>query len=385
MTFLYIKKMFRLKTVLMLMGCGLAALPSNAQLKLGGSPEAARGDAVLELGSQRKGLLLPRITNAALTSNPLDTSTKGMMIFNVDDNNLYIKKQNGVAGWNKVADFSNFGLGNLSDAAYVGIPAANQLLRFSGTKWENWTHNFLTTAQTVTLTGDVTGSALLSGNIPTTLSNTGVTAGIYPKVTVDTKGRVTAGSALAAGDIPAGSGYYIQNQNAVVQTGDYRIGGTGAAANVTITSMTAGSVLFAGTGGAVAQKNAQLFWDNTANELGIGTTNPAARLDVNGSFKLGATGTPLGNIIKTNFSVNVAGGFDYNTAKSITYNFPAGISLSGTESIILNPRADLPVGVGIGWARVTNAATREITINFTNSGAIKTIGTIAFDVTIIQL
>lgn len=52
-----------------------------------------------------------------------------------------------------------------------------------------------------TLTGDVTGAGV--GTVATTLSNTGVGAGSYTKVTVDAKGRVTAGSALTAADIPA--------------------------------------------------------------------------------------------------------------------------------------------------------------------------------------
>jgi hypothetical protein len=43
-----------------------------------------------------------------------------------------------------------------------------------------------------TLTGDVTGSGV--GTIPTTLAATGVTAGTYRSVTVDAKGRVTAGT-----------------------------------------------------------------------------------------------------------------------------------------------------------------------------------------------
>jgi len=45
---------------------------------------------------------------------------------------------------------------------------------------------------TVTLTGDVTGSG--TGTVPTVLSATGVTPGTYKSVTVDTKGRVTAGT-----------------------------------------------------------------------------------------------------------------------------------------------------------------------------------------------
>lgn len=56
----------------------------------------------------------------------------------------------------------------------------------------------LATARTISLTGDVTGSASFDGSanasISAILANSGVTAGTYRQVTVDAKGRVTAGS-----------------------------------------------------------------------------------------------------------------------------------------------------------------------------------------------
>jgi hypothetical protein len=42
----------------------------------------------------------------------------------------------------------------------------------------------------------------------------------------------------------------------------------------TFSTMTPGSLLFAGTGGLVSQNNPQLFWNNSTNALGIGTTTP---------------------------------------------------------------------------------------------------------------
>lgn len=64
----------------------------------------------------------------------------------------------------------------------------------------------LTTPRTIALTGDVTGSVSFDGSanvsIATSYKNSGVTAGTYSKVTVDTKGNITAGSALVAADIP---------------------------------------------------------------------------------------------------------------------------------------------------------------------------------------
>lgn len=48
----------------------------------------------------------------------------------------------------------------------------------------------------------------------------------------------------------------------------------------TITGGTVGSVLFVGTGPVFAQDNANFFWDDSGNKLGIGTTAPAARIDI---------------------------------------------------------------------------------------------------------
>ena len=63
---------------------------------------------------------------------------------------------------------------------------------------EAGTADKLTTARTISLSGDATGSTTFDGSankeIGVTLSNTGVTAGTYNTVTVDAKGRVTAAS-----------------------------------------------------------------------------------------------------------------------------------------------------------------------------------------------
>lgn len=62
-------------------------------------------------------------------------------------------------------------------------------------------------ARNFAFTGDVTGAANLDGSTNVsaglTLAPSGVTAGTYTKITVDAKGRVTVGAALAAADIPA--------------------------------------------------------------------------------------------------------------------------------------------------------------------------------------
>jgi hypothetical protein len=112
---------------------------------------------------------------------------------------------------------------------------------------------------------------------------------------------------------------------------------------------------------------------------GIGTTTPAAKLDVNGSFKLGANCPVLGGIIKTSVSVTDNTSFDYNTSLTKTI-IVTGAAVNA--SVIVNPRSALPSGLGIGYSYVS--ATNTVTINITNSGTAKSLGTEVFDVTIIQ-
>jgi len=53
--------------------------------------------------------------------------------------------------------------------------------------------------------------------------------------------------------------------------------------SITNTGTTAGSILFAGTGGLQSQDNANFFWDDTNNRLGIGTASPGVSLDIHGT------------------------------------------------------------------------------------------------------
>lgn len=61
-------------------------------------------------------------------------------------------------------------------------------------------------------------------------------------------------------------------------------GGTG-----TSTVFTAGSVVFAGTSGIYSQDNANFFWDDANNRLGIGTATPATSLHVVGNIRVNDT------------------------------------------------------------------------------------------------
>lgn len=82
----------------------------------------------------------------------------------------------------------------------------------------------LTTARTITATGDADwqvsfdGSANVTAGL--TLATTGVVANTYTKVTVDAKGRVTAGAALTASDIPSLDSTKVTSAASITLTAD---------------------------------------------------------------------------------------------------------------------------------------------------------------------
>ena len=78
----------------------------------------------------------------------------------------------------------------------------------------------------------------------------------------------------------------------------------------TITSGTAGSILFIGSGPVLSQDNSNFFWDDTDNELGLQTTNPNAVLHIRGDsttlFKTASTSTNFSILEKGFVGVGVA-------------------------------------------------------------------------------
>ncbi len=88
----------------------------------------------------------------------------------------------------------------------------------------------------------------------------------------------------------------------------YSAGG-GMAIGGSITSATTGSVLFVGSGGVLAQNNANFFWDNSNSRLILGsTTNTGERLQVTGNVKVvgsGATSATTALTVQNSSSTNL--------------------------------------------------------------------------------
>ena len=71
----------------------------------------------------------------------------------------------------------------------------------------------------LSFTGDVTGTGTTGTSTGLTLANSGVTAGTYTKVTVDSKGRVTVGASATTSDISEGTNLYYTDARVLAYLG----------------------------------------------------------------------------------------------------------------------------------------------------------------------
>ena len=184
-------------TILLKRSSTAASVPAAASLQSG---ELAVNLADQKLYSKTAGGTVVQVGFGNLTS-AMVTTALGFTPYNSTNPNGYITASGSITG---------------SSGSCTGNAA-------TATRWA--------TGRTISLTGDVTGtSAAFDGSaalsFAATLANSGVTAGTYLKVTVDAKGRVTAGSSMTSGDVTSALGYTPANKAGDSFTGNISVSGS---------------------------------------------------------------------------------------------------------------------------------------------------------------
>ena len=152
----------------------------------------------------------------------------------------------------------------------------------------------------------------------------------------------------------------------------YTVGGM--AIGGTITSATPGSVLFAGTSGVLAQDNANFFWDDTNNRLGIGTTTPSNKLSIvettNVASGFNVTNTTAGtsNSLNMNLVADTTAGYLQFQKRSSTHT-ATGIA-NASSGLLYNSEGDLIIGTGgaTSWIRFATNGIATADMNLTANG-----------------
>jgi len=129
---------------------------------------------------------------------------------------------------------------------------------------------------------------------------------------------VATGSALISGGVATAPSWgKIGLTTHVSGTLPVANGGTG-----TTTAFTAGSVVFAGASGVYSQDNSNLFWDDTNNRLGVGTTSPGSSIEttraVAAAFFVNPTTVSANYTIPTNYNAMTAGPITVNSGVTVT-------------------------------------------------------------------
>ncbi|KXB96825.1 MAG: hypothetical protein AA908_10165 [Chlorobi bacterium NICIL-2] len=134
--------------------------------------------------------------------------------------------------------------------------------------------------------------------------------------------------------------------------------GTVTSQNATVTSLMPGSVVFAGTGGALSQNNANLFWDDVNTRLGIGTNTPSTTLHVAGVATITSDASVGGNLSVTG-SATIGTGLTVSSGgATITGNTSTTGDLSAGGNLTINGNATL--GDAGGDQVTINAATVSV-------------------------
>lgn len=134
-----------------------------------------------------------------------------------------------------------------------------------------------------------------------------------------------------------------------------------------------GSVLFAGTAGTLQQDNANFFWNDASNRLGIGTNAPSARLHIAGavsasesSFLINTTHTgPFVSVVNINPQKT---GFDTNYFSALAFepqlNTDSSVEVGDMWGITGNPRL-------LGSSNLTRAVGFRANVQHTSSGMLR--------------
>jgi hypothetical protein len=126
------------------------------------------------------------------------------------------------------------------------------------------------------------------------------------------------------------------------------------------TAYTQGSIPFADANGFLAQNNAQLFWDNTNNRLGLGITSPQNRIHIdNGTATASAirftAGATTGQTSGDGFTVGIdaAGNADIRQNENSHINFYT----NGSRTMRLNSGGELIIGLNATSVDISGLST----------------------------
>ncbi|MDD5750127.1 MAG: hypothetical protein PHU56_00545 [Candidatus Pacebacteria bacterium] len=239
----------------------------------------------------------------------------------------------------RVSSSSDDAFLNVTSAGNVGIGTSSPVARFA-----------------------VEGDSFLRGNATTT----GI---FYTEEGMTSAGNISVNTAdvvLDSGNLNITSGgITLTDGNFNLNNGNLSLD---ANSSFYVASLTQGSIPFIGSGGMLLEDNSNLYWNDTTNRLGVGTTTPAAKLDVWGSFQVGTSTTPVLTplFIANTGSATVGIGTSTPAAKfsiagSSGVNAFNVASSSGASMLMVDQYGNVGIGTSSPGAKLEIAGNKDAT------------------------
>ena len=395
------------KVIISIVLVSVFALKVNAQTGIGTS--SPHPSAKLEVASDRLGFLPPRIVLTATNSaSPITSPATGLVIFNTatagtTPNNVLPgyyywdgSKWNGLVDQSSLNSFSgynpNYAQSNASavSKSSVGDIIVSQSITTSGRPVQiiatgdanpgsngAWVQLQLYRDNTAIGKKVQAESSSSNENIPYCLNfiDNPTTPGSYTYSV-----RIVGGGSGGFGFGESDGNHLTLLELGAWSAGTMPVskGGTGNS------SFTSGSVMFS-DGTNITQKNANLFWDNSNNRLGVGNNAPTSSLDVTGTLAVSGS-TTLKSSLNIGTGVGAEGG-EMQLAYSQTGN-----TLAGTAVIVDVYQDRLRIfesggntrGVSLDLAKAPSGVGGELTFKasgFVNAGSFVTLDNVKATVT----
>jgi len=276
--------------------------------------EASTITGYIEVDSTRNGYIF-KAPNVASTADVLLSSLTGNRSYTLPDVSgtfaIGTGAVGGVAYWNSLNTITynpNFfwdntntrlGIGNGAPSATLHVTGSARItgLNSAAPVRSDASGNLSNGTIVLSATSDVSGILPIANggtNSGTALNNS--------RIMVSAGGQIVEAAALSNGQLLIGSTGLAPVAANITQTGNNGVVITNGAGSIslstvqdirttaspsfvglTLSSLTQGSVIFAGSGGVISQDNTKFFWDDTNFRLGLNTGGPARTLDVNGA------------------------------------------------------------------------------------------------------
>jgi hypothetical protein len=171
--------------------------------------------------------------------------------------------------------------------------------------------------------------------------------------------------------VPSANNAYDLGENTTPLRWRNVYGVNGNFSTLTVSGLTQGSVIFAGTGGALSEDNSHFFWDDANNRLGIGTSLPSATLHVAGTAQVDGNTTLGDNAAVDRVTLNARVQSDVVPSADNTYDL-------GEDATPLRWRSGYfgtQVKVGTSVSLVAGAPGTPDRLQYSGDGIVRTAGT----------